>query len=49
MSRSWELFLRDMLESAGKVKRFIVGRELGTFVADEMVYDAVLYNLQGPG
>lgn len=46
MSRSWELFFRDMLESATKVKRYTVGREFGTFVADEMVYDAVLYNLQ---
>ncbi len=46
MSRSWELFLRDMLESARKVRRFTAGGALETFVANEIMYDAVLYNLQ---
>ena len=42
MSRSWELFLRDMLEAARKVVRFTADRQLATFVADEMAYDATL-------
>ena len=46
MSRSWELFLRDMLESARKVIRFTAGGTLETFVANDVAYDAVLYNLQ---
>jgi uncharacterized protein with HEPN domain len=46
VSRSWELFLRDMLESARKIMRFTAGAKLETFVANEIMYDAVLYNLQ---
>ena len=46
MSRSWELFLRDMLEAARKVARYTDSRELETFVADEMAYDATLRNLE---
>lgn len=44
MSRSWELFLRDMLEAARKVIRYIGDREVEAFVADEMAYDATLRN-----
>ena len=46
MSRSWELFLRDMLESARKITRFTADCGLENFVANDMMYDAVLYNLQ---
>ena len=46
MSRSWELFLRDMLEAARKVSRYTEGRELEAFVVDEMAYDATLRNLE---
>src|SRR5712692_1924902 len=35
-----------MLESARKVTRFTAGAKLETFVANEIMYDAVLYNLQ---
>jgi uncharacterized protein with HEPN domain len=35
-----------MLESARKVVRFTAGTTVQTFVANEIVYDAVLYNLQ---
>jgi uncharacterized protein with HEPN domain len=45
VSRSWELFLRDMLEAARKVIRFTGDRQLESFVADEMAYDATLRNL----
>jgi uncharacterized protein with HEPN domain len=46
VSRSWELFLRDMLEAARKVVRFTADRQLESFVADEMAYDATLRNLE---
>ncbi len=46
MSRSWELFLRDMLEAAGKVIRYTDERQMDAFVADEMAYDATLRNLE---
>lgn len=46
MSRSWELFLRDMLEAAQKVIRYTDERQMEAFVADEMAYDATLRNLE---
>ena len=46
MSRSWELFLRDMLEAARKVIRYTGDQEVEAFVADEMAYDATLRNLE---
>jgi uncharacterized protein with HEPN domain len=46
VSRSWELFLHDMLEAARKVIRFTADRQLESFVADEMAYDATLRNLE---
>jgi uncharacterized protein with HEPN domain len=46
VSRSWELFLRDMLEAGGKVVRYTAERSLEVFVADEMAYDATLRNLE---
>ena len=46
MSRSWELFLRDMLEAARKVIRYTADRQAEAFVADEMAYDATLRNLE---
>ena len=46
MSRSWELFLRDMLEAARKVISYTDERQMETFVADEMAYDATLRNLE---
>jgi uncharacterized protein with HEPN domain len=46
VSRSWELFLRDMLEAAQKVIRFTDERQMEAFVADEMAYDATLRNLE---
>ena len=46
MSRSWELFLRDMLEAARKVIRYTNDRQAEAFIADEMAYDATLRNLE---
>ncbi|NOT30705.1 MAG: DUF86 domain-containing protein [Planctomycetes bacterium] len=46
MSRSWVLFLRDMLEGAAKIERFTAGKDLAGFAADAMAYDAVIRNLE---
>ena len=46
MSRSWQLFLRDMVEAAQKVIRYTTDREAESFAADEMAYDATLRNLE---
>lgn len=45
MSRSLELFVRDMLEACEKISRYTVGLTFEDFVNREMVYDAVLRNL----
>lgn len=46
MSRSWRLFLEDILEASDRVLRYSKGMDPTTFSADEMAYDAVLRNLQ---
>jgi len=46
MSRNWRLFLQDMIESAGKVRRYAEGLSLESFQRNEMAYDAVLRNLE---
>jgi len=46
VSRRWELFLRDMLEAARKIVRYIGDRQGEAFLADEMAYDATLRNLE---
>ena len=45
MSRSHRLFLRDMLEACEKVMRS-AGLDFHAFVRNELVYDAVLRNLE---
>ena len=46
MSRSWLLYLDDLIESAEKIGRFVAGRTFATFSSDEAIVDAVLFNLQ---
>lgn len=46
MSRSWLLYLDDLIESAAKIGRLVTGRTYATFTADEASFDAVLFNLQ---
>lgn len=46
MSRSWLLYLDDLIESAEKIERFVAGRTFATFSSDEAILDAVLFNLQ---
>ena len=48
MSRSHRLFLRDMLEACEKVMRS-EGLDFDAFVRNELVYDAVLRNLEDLG
>ena len=46
MSRSWLLYLDDLIESAEKIERFVAGRTFAAFSSDEAILDAVLFNLQ---
>jgi len=46
VSRSWRLFLGDIIEASGRILRYTEGKDLATFSADEMAHDAVLRNLQ---
>ncbi len=46
MSRDWLLHLDDLIESAEKIQRFLKGRPRQGFASDEMLFDAVLFNLQ---
>ena len=46
MSRDWLLYLDDLIDSAEKIQRFLKGRSLETFASDELLFDAVLFNLE---
>jgi len=46
LSRSWELFVGDMVEAARRVIRYTAGRDRDRFLADEMAYDATLRNME---
>ena len=46
MSRSWLLYLDDLIESAEKIGRFVAGRTFASVSVDEAVFDAILFNLQ---
>ncbi len=46
MSRSWLLYLDDLIASAQKIERLTAARTAAEFAADEAVFDAVLFNLQ---
>lgn len=46
MSRSWLLYLDDLIASAEKIGRFVQGHTGATFSCDEVTFDAVLFNLQ---
>ena len=46
MSRSWLLYLDDLIASAEKIERMTAGRNFDQFVAEEAIFDAVLFNLQ---
>ena len=46
MSRSWLLYLDDLIESAEKIGRFVANRTFASVSTDEAVFDAILFNLQ---
>lgn len=46
MSRSWLLYLDELIESGEKIVRLVAPLTFDTFSADETIYDAVLFNLQ---
>ncbi len=46
MSRSTEVYLRDILEACGKVRQYVDGLSFSTFVADGRTVDAVVRNLE---
>jgi len=46
VSRDWLLYLDDIIESAEKIQRFLGTATLETFCDNELLLDAVLYNLQ---
>jgi len=46
VSRDWLLYLGDLIESGEKIERFVNGRTFETFLSDEAIFDAVLFNLQ---
>ncbi len=46
MSRDWQLYLEDILESCAKISRFTLGMDRATFCADERTFDAVIRNLE---
>jgi len=45
VSRDWLLYLDDLIDSAEKLERFLAGRTFEAFHADEVLLDAVLFNL----
>lgn len=45
-NRDWRLYADDIIESCGKVRRFIAGMTYEAFVADELTRDAVIRNLE---
>jgi uncharacterized protein with HEPN domain len=49
VSRSWLLYLDDLIASAEKIGRLTSGHSIEQFVADEAAFDAVRFNLQVNG
>jgi len=49
VSRSWLLYLDDLIASAEKIGRLVAGHSREQFVADEAAFDAVRFNLQVVG
>ena len=45
-SRSWQLYIQDMIEFSGKVLSYTEGLDKKRFIAGTLVYDATLRNLE---
>jgi uncharacterized protein with HEPN domain len=46
MSRNFKLYLDDMLKSINKIERYTKGMNREQLIANELTFDAVVYNLQ---
>ena len=46
MSRDWRLYWNDILTFCEKVERYVGSRDREQFERDEMLYDAVLRNIE---
>jgi uncharacterized protein with HEPN domain len=46
MSRNFKLYLDDILNSINKIERYTKGMNREQLIADELTFDAVIYNLQ---
>lgn len=45
-ARAWRFYLDDMIAFAGKVMAYTAGLDQAGFVANELIYDATLRNLE---
>jgi len=45
-NRDWKLFLEDIMESIGKIEKYIEGISFENFVGRQIVIDAVIRNLE---
>lgn len=43
--RRWDFYVRDMLDCSQKVTDYAAGLDRATFFANDLVYEAVLWNL----
>ncbi|HQU45607.1 MAG TPA: DUF86 domain-containing protein [Pirellulales bacterium] len=46
MSRDWRVFLDDILECCRRVRAYTTGMDQAALVANQLVYDAALRNLE---
>ena len=45
-SRPWRLYIQDMIEFSEKVQAYTDGFDQDSFIADEIIYDATLRNIE---
>jgi uncharacterized protein with HEPN domain len=44
--RDWRLYADDIIESCGKIRRYVAGMNYEAFVGDERTRDAVIRNIE---
>ena len=45
-ARNWQLYIRDMIEFSERALSYTSGMDQGTFIAETLVYDGTLRNLE---
>ncbi|MDE2903792.1 MAG: DUF86 domain-containing protein [Chloroflexota bacterium] len=45
-TRSWRLYVEDMIEFGGRVLTYTNGMDQATFIAEQLAYDATLRNIE---